>query len=59
MRAAFHNFLKELAERDKDIVLLTGDLGYSFNEEFAKELPELEKTMKEERRKMAQEDKKK
>ena len=28
------------ARKDKDIVLLTGDLGYSFFEEFAKELPD-------------------
>jgi len=28
-----------LARKDKDIILLVGDLGYSFIEEFAKELP--------------------
>jgi len=40
LRTHYHNYLRELASRDKDIILLTGDLGYSFNEEFAKEFPD-------------------
>jgi len=29
----------ELAEKDKDVILLTGDLGYSFCEEYAHKFP--------------------
>jgi len=38
-RKQFFNFLTKKARKDKDIILLTGDLGYSFYEEFAKEFP--------------------
>lgn len=40
MRKHFTNFLIEIAEIDKDIFLLTGDLGYSFFEPFAQKFPE-------------------
>jgi len=39
-RKEWFNSILEEARKDKDIVLLVGDLGYSFCEEFAKELPE-------------------
>lgn len=35
----FDDILKE-AKKDKDIIILVGDLGYPFCEEFQKELPE-------------------
>lgn len=40
MRKTFINTLTELARKDKDIFLLTGDLGFSVFENFAKELPD-------------------
>ena len=40
MRTAFINTLIELAERDKNIYLLTGDLGFSVLEKFAQKFPE-------------------
>ena len=40
MRKAFVKALIELARRDKDICLLTGDLGYHVFEEFIKEFPD-------------------
>ena len=40
MRNAFINTLIELAERDKNIYLLTGDLGFSVLEKFAQKFPE-------------------
>ena len=39
MRQAFTNSLIELAEKDASIMLLTGDLGYSFFEPFIKQFP--------------------
>ncbi|MHA1853091.1 MAG: hypothetical protein ACTSUF_06200 [Candidatus Heimdallarchaeaceae archaeon] len=40
MRKHFFNYLIKLADADKDIVLLTGDLGYSFYEDFAQKHPD-------------------
>jgi len=40
MRTAFINTITELARKDKDIFLLTGDLGFSFFENFKKEFPD-------------------
>jgi transketolase len=40
MRKAFIKTLEKLAEKDKDIYLLTGDLGFSVFENFAKKFPE-------------------
>ncbi len=40
MRKAFINSLIELAEKDKDIFLLTGDLGFSVLESFAEKFPD-------------------
>ena len=39
MRKQFFKTLCKLAEKDKDIIFLTGDLGYSFFEEFQKRFP--------------------
>ena len=39
MRDAFINSLTELAENDKDIILLTGDLGFGVFEEFETRFP--------------------
>ena len=39
MRDAFINALTDLAENDKDIVLLTGDLGFGVFEEFEARFP--------------------
>lgn len=39
MRLAFISTLAELAEKNKDVVLLTGDLGFSFFEDFIKRFP--------------------
>lgn len=39
MRKRFVNSLIKLAEKDKDIMLLIGDLGYNFFEPFAKKFP--------------------
>jgi transketolase len=38
-RRQFFNQMCELAEKDKDVILLTGDLGYSFCEEYAHKFP--------------------
>lgn len=40
MRIAFMNTLLEMAKKDKRIMLLTGDLGFSVFEKFIEELPE-------------------
>jgi transketolase len=40
MRERFVKSLIKLAERDKDIWLLTGDLGFNFIEPFAKKFPD-------------------
>lgn len=40
MRQRLTNCLIKLAEKDKDIFLLTGDLGFSFFEPFAKKFPD-------------------
>ncbi len=39
MRKAFFKSLIKLAEEDKDILFITGDLGYSFFEEFREKFP--------------------
>ena len=39
MRDSFINSLTELAENDKDIILLTGDLGFGVFEEFETRFP--------------------
>jgi len=39
LRKYFFDTLKKMAKKDKDIILLVGDLGFSFMEEFANELP--------------------
>lgn len=40
MREQFLNFLIKKAEKDKNIILITGDLGYSILEPFAKKYPD-------------------
>ena len=40
LRKEFWNEVLELARKDKDVIVLTGDLGYSFCEKFQKELPD-------------------
>lgn len=39
MRKAFANSLIKLAEKDEDIMLLAGDLGFNFFETFARKFP--------------------
>jgi len=39
LRKQFFKTLLDLAKKDKDIILLVGDLGFSFMEQFQKELP--------------------
>ena len=39
-RVDFFKQLTELAEKDEDVMLLVGDLGYSFMEEFAERFPD-------------------
>jgi 5-methylcytosine-specific restriction endonuclease McrA len=39
LRKDFWNLILEMARKDKDIILLVGDLGYSFFEKFKEELP--------------------
>jgi len=39
LRKAFFEILLEMAKADKDIVCMVGDLGFSFCEQFQKELP--------------------
>lgn len=40
LRRQFFWEILKLAKEDPDIIVLTGDLGYSFYEEFARELPD-------------------
>ena len=40
MRKTFIDTLTQLARKDKNIMLLTGDLGFSVFEDFAKEFPD-------------------
>jgi len=40
LRKQFFNTMCEIAENDKDIILLVGDLGYSFMEDFAERYPD-------------------
>lgn len=39
LRRTFVNFLMELAKHDEDIILLTGDVGFSYFENFIKKFP--------------------
>ena len=39
MRTQFFRTLLEIAEKDKKVILLVGDLGFSFKEEFERVLP--------------------
>ena len=39
LRKPFFDKMCELAERDKDVILITGDLGYSFIEEYQAKFP--------------------
>ena len=39
LRKQFWDSMCELADKDKDIIVLTGDLGYSFMEEYAEKYP--------------------
>lgn len=39
MRRTFGKLMVELAEKDKDVLLLTGDIGYSIFDEFRKKFP--------------------
>lgn len=39
LRKTFFDVMMKLAEKDKDVILLVGDLGYSFMEEYAKAYP--------------------
>lgn len=39
LRKAFWNTMCELAEQDKDVILITGDLGYSFDKEYIERFP--------------------
>lgn len=39
LRRTFFDKLTELAKKDKDIIFLAGDLGYSFFEDFEKQFP--------------------
>lgn len=40
LRKEFWELILEIAKKDKDVIVLTGDLGYSFYEKFKLELPE-------------------
>jgi len=40
LRKDFFNIMCDLAEKDKNVILLVGDLGYSFMEEYAEKYPE-------------------
>ena len=40
MRKQFFKTLSKLAEKNKDIIILVGDLGYSFMEKFAEKYPD-------------------
>lgn len=39
LRKAFWDSMCEIAEQDRDVIVLTGDLGYSFMEEYARKYP--------------------
>ena len=39
LRKAFWDTMCEIAQKDKDIIVITGDLGYSFYETYAKKYP--------------------
>ena len=39
LRKAFWSTMCELAEKDKDVILITGDLGYSFDKEYRERFP--------------------
>ena len=39
LRRPFWDEILKMAKKDKDIILLTGDLGFSFMERFQEELP--------------------
>lgn len=39
LRKAFWNSMCEIAEQDKDVIVITGDLGYSFMETYANKYP--------------------
>lgn len=39
LRKDFFEIMEELAEKDKDIIILVGDLGYSFYEKFKEKYP--------------------
>jgi transketolase len=39
LRKQFFNEMCKIAEKDKDVILLTGDLGYSFCEEYSHKFP--------------------
>lgn len=39
LRKDFWNLMCEIAEKDKDVILITGDLGYSFIEEYQAKFP--------------------
>ena len=40
LRKSFWSQIYEIAKNDKDVIVLTGDLGHSFCEQFAKDFPE-------------------
>ena len=40
LRRPFFDKMCEIAEKDKEVVLITGDLGYSFIEEYQRKFPE-------------------
>ena len=40
LRRTFWNFMSDLARKDDNVIVLTGDLGYSFYEEYAEEFPD-------------------
>lgn len=39
LRAHFFKYMCEIAEKDKDVIFITGDLGYPFYKEFAEKYP--------------------
>ena len=39
LRKAFFTQMCELAENDKDVIVITGDLGYSFDQEYKERFP--------------------
>lgn len=39
LRKAFWDTMCEIAEKDKDVILITGDLGYSFDKEYKERFP--------------------